>query len=103
MIKTEEFIKKFSQSDIASIITKFFDEIMVLYNFIGYMDNITIEADPQMSTAVFVIKAPNEDEANRLYDSLNGKTFSIYERSFDIGITLYDKTIITNISETLSK
>lgn len=81
----EEFIRKFSQVSIVDAVTKFFDEIMVLYNLIGNrnVENIDLSNN---SVASFVVNMNSKEIADKVYDELNGTSFLVYNSSYDIHV-----------------
>lgn len=71
--------------------TKFFDEIMVLYNLIGEcaIDKIELEND---SIASFIVNTFSIDSALRIYNDLNNTSFNVYGSSYDIHISTVSNT-----------
>ena len=94
---TENFVHSFNSDNTASIITKFFDEIMVLYKLIGYRQDIDICTNDNTSLATFILLMDSERDAYSLYNSLNNNTFSVYGESYSILMELSGENIITRI------
>lgn len=94
-----EFIKNFNSDDISNIVTRFFDEIMVLYNLVGSRQDIDICTDDGSSIATFILLMDSEKDAETLYNSLNGTNFTVYEDLFIVSMQLHGERITTIISK----
>lgn len=102
MHNSEGFINKFDQTAIFDVMTKFFDEIMVLYNLIGERDINNIELDNN-SVASFVVNTFSIDCAARIYSDLNGTSFNVYGSSYDIHVaTSNSESVVVVIVKTPS-
>ena len=99
MNNSVDFVKNFTSDNISSIVTRFFDEIMVLYNLIGDRHDLDICTDDSASIATFRILMESEDEAKSMYEDLNGSDFEVYGNKFGIMMTLSGCTITTVISK----
>lgn len=97
-----EFIKNFNSDDISSIVTRFFDEIMVLYNLVGNRQDLDICTDNNASLATFILLMDSEDDAQKLYDNLNGTTFSVYDNRYDVCMQISGASITTTITKATS-
>lgn len=97
MDNTEIFIRQINTSDISTIVTKFFDEIMVLYNLIGIRNNMSISVDGNTAAALFTLSMNNNDDATALFNVLNNTCFSIYSDTFSIHMKLHETEIMTEI------
>ena len=102
MHNSEEFINKFNQASIFDVMTKFFDEIMVLYNLIGERDINNIELNND-SIASFIINTFSIECATRIYNDLNGTSFNVYGSSYDIHVaTSNSESVVIVITKTPS-
>lgn len=101
-MSTSEFVSKIQKDNISGIITRFFDEIMVLYNLVGSRMDMTISADNSSSIATFVLEMVNENDAINLYNTLNNTYFSIYSDKYIISMQLSGRSISTIINKTIS-
>jgi hypothetical protein len=97
-----EFIKNITSDDISVIVTRFFDEIMVLYNFVGSRQDIDVCVDNGASLATFILLMDSEKEAIKLYNTLNNTYFSVYGDRFDINMQLKGESITTIITKASS-
>lgn len=97
-MNTFEFTKNFNSDDISPIVTRFFDEIMVLYNLVGNRQDIDICTDNDASIATFILMMDSEKDAQNLLNSLNYTTFSVYGDMFLISMSLSGASITTIIS-----
>lgn len=97
-MNTFEFAKNFNSDDISPIVTRFFDEIMVLYNLVGNRQDIDICTDNDASIATFILMMDSEKDAQNLLNSLNYTTFSVYGDMFLISMSLSGASITTTIS-----
>lgn len=97
-MNTFEFAKNFNSDDISPIVTRFFDEIMVLYNLVGNRQDIDICTDNDSSIATFILMMDSEKDAQNLLNSLNYTTFSVYGDMFLISMSLSGASITTTIS-----
>jgi hypothetical protein len=97
-MNTFEFVKNFSSDDISSIVTRFFDEIMILYNLVGSRQDIDICTDNSASVATFILMMDSENDAQKLHDSLHNTTFAVYGDVFSIEMILTGASVTTTIS-----
>ena len=88
------FVNKIHNNDANSIV-RYFDQIMILYNFIGRKQNVSISVDG--SNAVFEIVFDNPKDASSIYGFLNGSHFDIYQSRYTIDMELSGVTILTKI------
>lgn len=102
MDNTEIFIRQINTNDISAIVTKFFDEIMVLYNLIGTRNNISISVDGNTAAALFTLSMNTDNDATALFEMLNNTYFSIYSDTFYIYMNLNGKEILTEIRKAIS-
>lgn len=93
-----DFVKNFNSNNISAIITNFFDEIMVLYNLVGSRQNICIDSD-DASIARFIIQADSDEEATKIYNSLNCSEFVVYDTIFKISMDLNGNSVSTVINK----
>lgn len=101
-MNTSEFVSRIDKDSISTVITKFFDEIMILYNLLGNRTNMTISADNSNSVATFVLNMGDEDEALNIYNMLNSTYFSIYDDKYIISMQLSGRSISTVIYKAIS-
>ena len=101
-MSTSEFVNKIDKDSVSSIITRFFDEIMILYNLVGSRMDMTITADKSNSVATFMLNMSNENDAINLYNTLNNTYFSIYSDKYIISMQLSGRSISTVIYKTIS-
>lgn len=97
MDNTEVFIRQINTNDISTVVTKFFDEIMVLYNLIGIRNNMSISVDGNTAAALFTLSMNNNDDATALFNVLNNTYFRIYSDTFSIHMELHETEIMTEI------
>ena len=88
------FVNKIHHDD-ANYIARYFDQIMILYNFIGRRQNVSISMDG--TNTAFEIIFDNEVEASSLYEFLNGTQFNIYQNRYTVEMQLSGDTILTKI------
>ena len=88
------FVNKIHHDD-ANYIARYFDQIMILYNFIGRRQNVSISMDG--TNTAFEIIFDNEVEALSLYEFLNGTQFNIYQYRYTVEMQLSGVTILTKI------
>jgi hypothetical protein len=88
------FVNKIHHDD-ANYIARYFDQIMILYNFIGRRQNVSISMDG--TNTAFEIVFDNEVEASSLYEFLNGTQFNIYQNRYTVEMQLSGVTILTKI------
>lgn len=101
-MNTTEFIKNFNSDNISSIVTRFFDEIMVLYNLVGNRQDVDICTDNNASLATFILLMDSDDDAQKLYDNLNGTIFSVYDNRYDVSMQISGASITTTIAKATS-
>lgn len=101
MSNTIEFIRNFNSDNVGSIVSKFFDEIMVLYNLVGDMQDLDICTNDD-TAATFTLMMDSEDEAKRLYDKLNTYDFEVYGIRYIISMNLSGGSILTTITKATS-
>lgn len=101
-MSTSEFISKIDLGSISNIITKFFDEIMVLYNLVGSRRDMRISTDGNSSRATFILCMNSEADAINLYNTLNNKFFTIYRDKYIIEMQLSGRSISTVIYKAIS-
>ena len=95
---TTNFIKNFNPDDIATAVTRYFDEIMVLYRLVGNRQDMDIcTTNNESSIATFVLTMNSEDDAEEVYGNLNGTSFSVYGCMYDISMQLLGSSITTTI------
>lgn len=87
-MNTQEFVKNFDSHNISSLVTRFFDEIMVLYNLVGSRQDIDICTDDGTSVASFILMMDSAEQASELYANLNGTVFSVYENCFEVSMQM---------------
>lgn len=103
MNTTEDFIRNFNSDDITSVVTKFFDEIMVLYNLVGNRQDVDICTDNSSSLATFILLMDNKEDAEKLYNDLNGMDFTVYGSTYLISMTLSKDSSITTVIYKVTK
>lgn len=94
---TDEFIKGISSDDIAHVVVKAFDELMVLYHMIGNRQDIEICTDNSKNPISFVLLMESDEEAIKLMETMNGIDFSIYGITYIINMNRSKSTVYTNI------
>lgn len=92
-----DFVRNFNSDNLPHIVTKFFDEIMVLYDITGNRQDIDICTNEESKIAKFTLLMDSERDAMDLYNSLNGSRFSVYGISFLISMTISNESIETII------
>ncbi len=97
MIDTKNFVHSINSNNIPRLITKYFDEILVLYNLVGYRMNIELN-DDSSDVARFILTFDTEENANALYSSLHDTDFTIYDDKFHI---IMDKSDLCSIHTTI--
>ena len=98
MITTDDFVKSITSDDIVHIITKCFDELMVLYHLVGDRQDVDICTDSNSNMPIsFVLLMESESDAIKLTDSLNGMDFSVYGVSYRVNMICSGATIQTII------
>jgi len=101
-MSTSEFISRIDLGSLSDIITKFFDEIMVLYNLVGSRRDMHISTDGNSSRATFILNMNSEEDAINLYSTLNNQFFTIYHDKYIIEMELSGRSISTVIYKTIS-
>ena len=97
-----DFAHNFNSDSLSSIITRFFDEIMVLYNLVGDRQDIDICTDDSASLATFILLMESEDDAKTLYNNLNNSSFSVYNDKYDIIMEINKASVTTKIYKAVS-
>lgn len=101
-MNTIEFVHNLNSDDLSSIITNFFDEIMVLYNLVGDRQDLDICTENDASLATFILLMESEEDAIKLYNDLNQSSFSVYNDRFDINMEINRASIKTTIIKATS-
>lgn len=101
-MNTIEFVHNLNSDDLSSIITNFFDEIMVLYNLVGDRQDLDICTENDASLATFILLMESEEDATKLYNDLNQSSFSVYSDRFDINMEINRASIKTTIIKATS-
>ena len=96
-MSTSEFVSKIDLGSLSDIITRFFDEIMILYNLVGSRRDMYISTDGNSSKATFIITMNSEEDAIDLYNNLNNTFFTIYHDKYIIEMQLSGRIISTVI------
>lgn len=99
MNNSVDFVRSLNSNNLSSIITTFFDEIMVLYNLVGSRTDINICMDDNASLASFDLLMESEDDAKKVYENLNGSSFSVYSDVYNIDMILNKSSISATISK----
>ena len=94
-----DFIKIIDSDDLSAVIANFFDEIMVLYNLIGGRQDLKIQSDGSATAATFTLIMETVDDAQELYEKLNGTDFSVYGITFSISMNVSKNAITTIINQ----
>lgn len=94
---TDDFVKSITSDDITTVITKFFDELMVLYHVVGNRQDIDICTDNSEMPISFVLLMESESEAIKLAEGLNGTSFTVYGVLYSIEMSNNDSTVTTII------
>lgn len=94
-----DFVRSLNSNNLSSIITTFFDEIMVLYNLVGSRTDIDVCVGDSASLANFNLLMESEDDAKKVYENLNGSSFSVYSDVYNISMTLNKSSISATISK----
>lgn len=101
-MSTSEFVSRINRDSISRVVTRFFDEIMILYNLVGNRTDMTIDADNSNSIATFLLNMGNENDAINLYNTLNNTYFSICNDKYTISMQLSGRSISTVIYKAIS-
>lgn len=96
---TENFIKNLNSHNISCILTRYFDEMMVLYNLIGNREDLDIRANDDCSSLEFVLTANSKEDAYRIYNALNKTSFSVYNSIYNISMEIFENSISTFITK----
>ena len=99
MSSTIEFIRNFNSDNIGNIVSKFFDEIMILYNLVGDIQDLDICTNDNTTAATFTLMMDSEDEALHLYNRLNTYDFEVYGVRYIIDMKLSGGSILTTITK----
>ena len=99
MIDTITFVNSLTSDNIPLMVTKFFDELMVLYNLVGCRHDLHIHAENSTSLATFTLLMETKDDALQLYNYLNGLLFSVYGTLYKVSMNLNNLSIKTIISK----
>lgn len=102
MINATDFVHNLNSDNISSIVTRFFDEIMVLYNLVGYRQDLDICTDDSASLATFIILMDSEADAEDLYNKFNGYGFSVYRDTYLISMNISGSSVRTTIEKAVS-
>ena len=94
-----DFVNQIHHEDATNIV-QCFDQIMILYNFIGTRQNVSISVDG--NNATFEILFASSSDASNLYEFLNGTQFMIYQNRYNIEMVLSGATIFTKIFKVVS-
>ena len=82
MTNTDEFVKSITSDDICHLVTKCFDELMVLYHIVGSRQDIEICTDNSKMPISFMLLMESESDAIKLTESMNGLDFSVYNEKY---------------------
>lgn len=99
MDRRTDFIKIIDSDDLSAVIANFFDEIMVLYNLVGGRQDLRIQSDGSATTATFTLIMETVDDAQELYEKLNGTDFRVYGNTFGISMDITENAITTIINQ----
>lgn len=94
-----DFVNQIHHEDATNIV-QCFDQIMILYNFIGTRQNVSVSVDG--NNATFEILFTSSSDASNLYEFLNGTQFVIYQNTYNIEMELSGATIFTKIYKVVS-
>ena len=73
------FAKSINHDNFERNIQNFFDQTMALYNLLGSRDDIDISANSTENKNIeFILLTDSKEEANQLYDMIDGHTIPIY-------------------------
>ena len=78
-----DFVHSINTNDITSAVTKYFEEVMVLYNLFGYHD-LDICTDNGSSSATFIVLTESENEAMNIYNRLNDSYYTVYGTKYKV-------------------
>ena len=92
-----EFAKQVQSDKMSFVVTKFFNEIMLLYNLIGDAYKMDIYADDTSSTAVFALLMDEKSDAENLYNRFNGTVFTVYEVKYKLEMMMLESQITCTI------
>lgn len=92
-----EFINNVNSEQLPFIITKSFNELMVLYNLIGNCKDMSIDTEQAVLPIVFKLTMDSDNSAEILYNRLNNYEFSVYESKYIILMDLLDNLVSTTI------
>lgn len=96
-MNSEEFVKSITSDDIARVITKSFDEVMVLYHLVGTRQDIDICTDNSNMPISFVLLMESESDAIKLTESMNGMDFTVFGTGYTVAMSCNGASIHTNI------
>lgn len=97
MINTDDFVKSITSDDIPYLVTKCFDELMVLYHLIGNRQDIEICTDNSEMPISFVLLMESESDAIKLTEAMNGLDFSVFDTQYIVNMTCSNASIHTII------
>lgn len=92
------FSKGIDSNDLARDATKYFDELIVLYNLIGDRQDIDICTENSNGTARFILLMESKEQANELFKKLNGTFFSVYGYKYLISMAILKTSVNTTLS-----
>ena len=94
---TDEFVNSIASNDLCHLITKCFDELMVLYHLVGSRQDIEICTDNSKAPISFMLLMESESDAINLTEKMNGLDFSVYGIKYIINMTRSNASIKTYI------
>ena len=108
MTDATNFFHNISAEDLPNLAIRLFDEIMILYNLIGYRKGVTIYTAPDsasLATFILVIESidgtSDVDRVRALVDEFDNSDFSVYGKTFNIGMKLLSAG--SSVEVTISK
>ena len=97
MIASDDFVKSITSDDMCQLVTKCFDELMVLYHIVGSREDIEICADDKYANISFTLMLESETDAAKLTESMDGMDFSVYGMVYIVNMTCTGSSIKTII------
>lgn len=97
MIASDDFVKSITSDDMCQLVTKCFDELMVLYHIVGSREDIEICADNSGTNVSFTLMMESEEGAAKLTENMDGLDFSVYGMVYIVDMICSGSSIKTII------
>ena len=92
---TEKFVENIDPNILPNIMINFFEELMVLYNLLDFVNIKEIKQNSEASVATFIINTNNQEDALTIFNKMNQTHFEIYGTVYSIEMIISGNTSVT--------